>query len=159
MKHEARLSKFAWKFGTQNLVATCTLTLRQHLEYCPKVHFGQIVYHFHQTIYHFEALEVRNPILQTMFKSELKRGSCVHLKKTGQRGKQSSKLITWVWNGFWPFKTQRNARKVLVEAKFKSYYLFQAKDTHFKPKKVRLFAWAVGEFKIPCNFELICWFF
>ena len=28
MRHEANLIKFAWKFGTQNLVATCTLNLR-----------------------------------------------------------------------------------------------------------------------------------
>ena len=33
MRHGSRFIKFAWKFGTQNLVVTCTLTLRQHLEY------------------------------------------------------------------------------------------------------------------------------
>ena len=34
------------------------------------------------------------------------------------------KLESGIQNGFWPFKTQRNARKLLVEAKFESYYLF-----------------------------------
>ena len=73
-------------------MATCTLTLRQHLEYFPKVHFGQIVYHFHQTVYHFEALEVRNPILQTLFKSELKRVSLCAFEENWPKRKTEFKI-------------------------------------------------------------------
>ena len=75
MRHETRFIKFAWKIGTQNLVAICTLTLRQYLEYFPEVHFRQ-------TVYGFKALKVTNLILQTVCKLELKRGSYVHLKET-----------------------------------------------------------------------------
>ena len=90
-----------------------------------------------------------------MCKSKLKQGSYVHLKQTGQRGKFSSKLTTWVWNGFWPFKTQRNARKVLVEAKFKSYYLFQAKGTHFKIENMEFLHGQWVSLKFPMNFKAI----
>ena len=38
--------------------------------------------HFIHTIYCFEAWEVRNPTLQTVFKSELKRKIYGHYKKT-----------------------------------------------------------------------------
>ena len=37
---------------------------------------------------------------------------------------------------FLAIKTQRNARKLLIEAKFESYYLFQARGTHFKLKNM-----------------------
>ena len=80
-----------------------------------------------QVIYHFEAWEVKNPTLQTVHKSELKWGSYEYLKQIGQRGKLSSKLVIWIWNGFWSFKTQRNARKLLENVKFESSYLFQRK--------------------------------
>ena len=39
--------------------------------------------HFIHTIYRFEAREVRSPMLQTVSKSELKRKSYGHCKKTG----------------------------------------------------------------------------
>lgn len=40
----------------------------------------------------FEALEFRNPTLQTVHKSELKRGNYMHLKQTSQRRMLSSKF-------------------------------------------------------------------
>ena len=42
MRHEANLIKFAWKFGTQNLVATCTLNLMWNLEYFLKSILGKL---------------------------------------------------------------------------------------------------------------------
>ena len=50
--------------------------------------------HFRQDVYCFEDLEVKNPMLQTVCKSKLKRESYVHLKQTSQRGRLSSKLTT-----------------------------------------------------------------
>ena len=91
-------------------------------------------------------------MLQTMCILELKRESYAHLKQTGHRWKLSLKLASWIWNGFWPFKTHRNARKLLEEAKFESPYLFQAKGTYFEPEKHRVFAWAMGKFEIHCEF-------
>ena len=48
----------------------------------------------------------------------------------------SSKLITRIRNGFWAFKTQRNARILLAEAEFESPYLFQMTDTYFEPENM-----------------------
>ena len=62
------------------------------------------------------------------------------------------KLESWIQNGFWPFKTQRNARKLLTEAKFESPYLFQVTGRYFEPEN-KVFAWAVGEFEIPYEFQ------
>ena len=58
-----------WKFRTQNLVVTYTLTLRTNFEYFPK-----------SIIYRFEAQEVKSPMLQTLCKSKLKWRSYGHLK-------------------------------------------------------------------------------
>ena len=44
----------AWKFETQNLVAICTLALRENLEYFLKSILG---------ILHFELREFRSPTL------------------------------------------------------------------------------------------------
>ena len=55
---------------------------------------------------------------KVMHKSEMKQGSYVCLKWTNQRRILSLKLVTRIWNGFWSFRTQRNARKLLVDAKF-----------------------------------------
>ena len=66
-------------------------------------------------LYITKALEVKSPMLQTMYKLKLKRGgnySC--LKQTRQRRMLSSKLITWISNGFWQFKTQKNVRLFLT---------------------------------------------
>ena len=62
------------------------------------------------------------------------------------------KLESWIQNGFWPFKTQRNARKLLTEAKFESPYLFQVTGRYFEPEN-KVFAWAVGEFEFPYEFQ------
>ena len=40
MRHEAKFIKFVWKFGTQNLVVTCTLALRWKFGALPKVNLG-----------------------------------------------------------------------------------------------------------------------
>ena len=82
----------------------------------------------------------------------------------------SSKLGTWIRNGFWPFRTQRNARKLLEMAKFESIYLFQMKDMYFKLENMRNLngqwmsskfttwkyeelEWAMDEFKIHYEFR------
>ena len=59
------------------------------------------------------------------------------------------KLTTWILNGFWPFKTQRNARKLLAKAKFESYYLFQARGTNFEPENMEFLhgQWVRREFR------------
>ena len=89
------------------------------------------------------------------YKSKLKQGSYSCLKQPSQRGKLSSKLTIWVQNGFWPFKTQRNARKLLVEAKFKSYYLFQARSMQFEPENMEFLDGQWVSSKFPMNFKLI----
>ena len=38
----SQFNKFAWKLGTQNLVATSTLTLRRNLEHFPKSILGKL---------------------------------------------------------------------------------------------------------------------
>ena len=93
-------------------------------------------------------------MLQTMCILELKRESYAHLKQTGHRWKLSLKLASWIWNGFWPFKTHRNARKLLEEAKFESPYLFQAKGTYFKHENIEFLheQWVSSKFIV--NFEL-----
>ena len=53
----------AWKFGTHNLVAICTLALREILEYFLKSILGKLYYIFQ---------EIRNPMLQMMHESKLK---------------------------------------------------------------------------------------
>ena len=90
-----------------------------------------------------------------MCKSNLKRGSYVYLKKIGHRGKLSLKLTTWVRNGFWPFKTQKNARKLLEEAKFKSYYLFQARGIHFELENMEFLHGQWVSLKFLVNFKLM----
>lgn len=42
MSYEAKFIKFAWKFGTQNLVATCTLNLSWNLGHFPKSILGNL---------------------------------------------------------------------------------------------------------------------
>ena len=92
--------------------------------------------HFWKTIYHFKALEVRNPILQIVYKSRLKQGTYACLKQTDQRGKLSSKLTTYIRNDFLSFKTQKNVRKLFAEAKLYSYYLFQARGMQLELKNM-----------------------
>ena len=75
MTHETRFITFAWKFGTPNLMVTYTLILRLHLKYIPKSILGKLYIVF-------KALEVKNPMLQIVHKSELKRGRYEHLKQT-----------------------------------------------------------------------------
>ena len=62
--------------------------------------------HFRHTIYFFEVREVRNPTLQTMWKSELKWRSYDHLKTTSQSWRTISKFNLWIWNPTYEFKIQ-----------------------------------------------------
>ena len=70
----------------------------------------------------------------------------------------SNKLIIeerWVWNGFRPFKTQRNARKLFEEAKFESNYLFQVRGIHFELENMEFLHGQWVSSKFPMNFKLI----
>ena len=67
-----------------------------------------------------------------MCESKLKQRSYAYLKRIGQRIMLSSKLLTWIHNGFWSFRTQKNAMKLLAELEFKPSYLLRARDMHFK---------------------------
>ena len=89
--------------------------------------------------------------------SKLKQRSYASLKQTRQRRMLNLKLRTWIWNGFWSFKVQRTIRKLLVEAKFKSSYLYQTKGMCFKPKNMvnTHEQWMSSKFIV--NFELISW--
>lgn len=113
-------------------------------EALPKVYFGHV-------IYHFEAQEVTNPTLQTVCESELKRGNYTHLEKIGQGRKLSSKLTTWVRNGFLPFKIQRNTRKLLAKVKFESLYLFRTRGMYFKSKSMKFLHRQWVSSKFPVN--------
>ena len=90
-----QIHQVEWKFGTQNLVATCTLTLKQTLEHFPKSILGKL--------YIFRSLEVRNPTLQTICKSELKRRSYGCLKIIVQSWRTISKSFQ---NSTYEFKIQ-----------------------------------------------------
>ena len=133
MKEERRhinMDNKAWSKIHQVCMEIWNLKSSGNMYFEFEVTFGVLTkVHFGKTIYCFKSLELRNPTLQILHKLNLKRGSYAHFNQTGQRGKLSFKLTTWVRNGFWPFKTQRNARKILENAKFKSYYLFQVRGT------------------------------
>ena len=142
MRHEARFIKFAWKFGTQNLVATCTLTLRKHLEYFPKSILGKLY------------------IASKLWKSRTQCFKCcANQNWNGEvMCAWSSKLVieeSWVRNGFRPFKTQRNARKLLEEAKFESNYLFQVRGIHFKLENIEFLHGQWVSSKFLMNFKLM----
>ena len=67
-----------------------------------------------------------------MCESKLKQRIYAYWKWTGQRIMLSLKLLTWIQNGFWLFRTQKNAMKLLAELEFKPSYFLRARDMHFK---------------------------
>ena len=138
MRHEARFIKFAWKFGTQNLVATYTLTLMKRLEYFQKSILGKPYIVLKSKIQNFK--------------------QCTNWSWNKEVMHVWSKLVkeeSWVRNGFRLLKTQMNARKLLVVPKFEAYYLFQARGMQFEPKNMEFLGgrWARSKFHV--NFELI----
>ena len=77
------------------------------------------------------------------------------LKQTSQRGMLSLKLATWIQNAFLPFRTQRNARKLLAEANCESSSLFWIRGIHFKPKNMENLNGKRVSLKFTMNFELV----
>ena len=67
----------------------------------------------------------------------------------------SLKFATWIQNAFLPFKTQRNARKLLAEAKCESSSLFWIRGIHFKPKNMENLNGKRVSLKFTMNFELV----
>ena len=101
-----------WKFRTQNLVVTYTLTLRTNFEYFPK-----------SIIYRFEAQEVKSPMLQTLCKSKLKWRSYGYLKTTVQSWKTISKFNLWIRNPTNEFKMTPISNSLIATLMFLFLYL------------------------------------
>ena len=87
-------NSIVWKFGTQNMVATYTLTLRKNLEYFLKSILGML---YVISI----AWKVRSPTFQMVYKLELKWRSYDHLKITMQSWRI---ILKWFRNSTYEFE-------------------------------------------------------
>ena len=124
----------AWKFRTQKFDDII------YSEFEDKFRARYRVHYIH-TIYHFEDQEVRNLMLQTVCKSELKWRSYDHLKTTAPTWRVISKFNLWIRN---PLRNDTN---------------FEFTHCHFDvplplPRELHLFnLWIRNPLRNDTNFE------